>query len=116
MMAVPLSGCGQTSQAEGIVARWTLQPDVPVQGDPAIATLTLRDANGAPVPGARLELEAHMPHPGMAPVVSTPREVGDGVYVAPLQFTMPGRWTLVASGVLRDGRRLLESHDITAVK
>ena len=47
-----------------------------------------------------------MSHPGMAPVVADVVERGDGVYDAPLQFTMAGDWILLVTGQLADGRGL----------
>ena len=76
---------------------------------------TLRDAEGLPVRGARLRIEAHMSHPGMAPVLAEAREHPDGVYEASLELTMAGAWTLVASGALADGRVITRTLDGVAV-
>jgi hypothetical protein len=66
--------------------------------------------DGQPIRGARLTIEGHMTHPGMAPVLSTVRETGAGVYEAELPLTMAGDWTLVVSGALADGRRVTGEH------
>jgi hypothetical protein len=47
-----------------------------------------------------------MAHPGMAPLVVTAVETGDGVYEASLRFTMAGDWILRVTGHLPDGRKV----------
>lgn len=76
------------------------------------ATLTLADENGLPLTGADLQVEAHMTHPGMAPVVRPAAEIEPGVYEAEFVVTMAGPWILVASGTLDDGRRVMETHEL----
>lgn len=86
--------------------RVTLTPRAPLSGVPAVVEISLQDARGRPVRDADLRIEAHMAHPGMAPVVGTGTRRADGVHEVPLQFTMPGDWVLHISGMLADGRRL----------
>jgi len=57
-----------------------------------------------------------MAHPGMAPVIAAATENEAGVYEATLELTMPGSWTIVASGTLPDGRRLTRSHNVSDVR
>jgi hypothetical protein len=68
--------------------------------------LTLRDAAGQPVPAAVLDIEAHMEHPGMAPVVARASETAPGVYGARLSLSMAGDWVVFVTGTLPGGRRL----------
>jgi hypothetical protein len=56
--------------------------------------------------GAQLQIQGFMSHPGMAPLMVTAVEKGDGVYEAPLQFTMAGDWILRVTGQLPDGRKV----------
>ncbi len=74
-----------------------------------LATVTLRDRARRPVPGARLEITGFMSHPGMAPLVTTVTEQGDGVYVSDLRFTMAGDWTLLVTGDMPDGQKISTS-------
>jgi hypothetical protein len=81
-----------------------------------IADVTLRDRSRQPVHGARLQLQAFMSHPGMAPVLATAEERADGVYRATLRFTMAGPWTIVIQGSLPDGRTVTHRVDIPDVQ
>src|SRR5690606_36012748 len=72
-----------------VAVDWTIAPAPPVVGG-ATLTLRLRDGAGRPVEGARLRIEAHMSHPGMAPVIAQADERAPGVYEAPVSFTMRG--------------------------
>lgn len=75
--------------------------------------VTLRDAARRPVRGAKLQVEGHMSHPGMAPVIAKAAERADGVYEVQLQFTMRGDWILLVTGELPDGRRINHRVDVT---
>lgn len=55
-----------------------------------------------------------MAHPGMAPLVATAAERGDGVYQILLRFTMRGNWILLVTGKLPDGRRIDHRIDVNA--
>ena len=99
-------GC-RTSPAVDL--SWTVEhrPFAGAPGADAHVTIVMRDrALGQPVRGARLSLEGHMSHPGMAPVVAAVSETTDGRYEGQLRMTMAGDWTLVLSGALADGRRV----------
>jgi YtkA-like len=81
-----------------------------------IAEVTLLDATGKPVHGAALEIEGHMSHPGMAPVLATAEERRDGVYAVRFQFPMAGDWIMLVKGSLPDGRTLNHRIDIANVR
>lgn len=82
---------------------------------PTTCTVRLVDEAGAPLAGARLQLEGNMNHAGMVPVFGDAREVAPGVYEAPLEFTMGGDWFVVVRGTLADGRELERIHDLPGV-
>ena len=105
VFAGALAGCTGGRADRVVVAGWQLEPAAPAVGIPVRAEIELRDGRG-PVRGARLELEAHMAHPGMRPVVVPARERTAGRYQGDIRFTMSGRWTLVASATLPDGTRV----------
>jgi hypothetical protein len=74
------------------------------------------DGAGQPVAGARLRVEGHMTHPGMAPATAALRETAAGTYEAPLTFTMAGDWVLVLEGALDDGRALRRQLSVPGVR
>jgi len=95
---------------------WAMTPTPPVAGAATVGTLTLRDAAFKPVRGATLQVEGHMSHPGMAPVLAEATERGDGAYEVRLEFTMGGDWILLVTGELPDGRRLTHRFGIEHVR
>lgn len=104
---VAAAGCDDGPATANVAVTVAVAPAPPQAAAESIARVTLRDAQGRPVRGARVQIEAHMPHPGMAPVVADAAERGDGIYEARLQFTMAGDWILVATGELADGSRIV---------
>ena len=112
----PIGWGGDRDPGDAISITWTLDPSPPVIGTPTVARMTIRDRDQKPVIGARLRLEGLMSHPGMAPVAADVVERGDGVYDAPLQFTMAGDWILLVTGQLADGRELKKRIEIAGVR
>lgn len=115
LLACWTAGCGGWTPDGAVTASWLVDPASSASHQQTRLRLTLRDAEGLPVRGARLRIEAHMSHPGMAPVLAEARERPDGVYEASLELTMAGAWTLVASGALADGRVITRTLDGVAV-
>jgi hypothetical protein len=102
-------GCRAAAPPPVAVAAWSLSPQPPTMG-PGTLTFTMAEA------GARLRVEGHMAHPGMAPVLAEARDLGRGRYQADLTFTMAGDWFLIVSGALPDGRRVEHRIDIAGVR
>ena len=99
------AACGRTAApADDVVVEWKVTPAEPLVDGEAVAEVTLRDRARRPVPGATLRIEAHMTHPGMAPVVEPAVEQAQGVYTARLRLTMAGGWILFVKGDLADRR------------
>ena len=107
-------GCSRG--AGGVAISWTIEPPSPVVGADTIVRFVLRQRDGTPIGGAALHLEAHMSHPGMAPVAVEAAERGDGEYEGRLRLTMAGDWLLVVSGRLADGSRITESQPLAGVR
>lgn len=100
------SGCRKPVEPQSDVAiDYAIRPQ-PVRIGPAILNVKLRDVAGQPVAGARVNLEADMSHPGMAPLFADAKEIAAGQYQAALEFAMPGDWFVLIHVALPDGRRL----------
>lgn len=102
----------QASVAEDVTVQSTITPARPVVGAATLARISLRDAAGRPVRGAKLQVEGNMLHPGMAPIITKAAERDDGIYEIPLRFTMRGDWILLVTGELADGRRISHQIDV----
>jgi YtkA-like len=101
------SACGRAvGPADDVVAELKMMPLAPVVDEEAHAEITLRDRAGQPVRGATLRVEAHMSHPGMAPVIERALERNDGVYTVRLRLTMAGEWILFVRGTRADSRSI----------
>ena len=109
------AACGHRA-AQDLRVTLSLDPVTPTAGAAAAVRVTLRDGQARPLRGARLQVEAHMSHPGMAPLVADVFETAEGIYTARLPFSMAGAWTLVVTGVLADGRRVAAHVERTDVR
>jgi hypothetical protein len=106
----------QGETAADVATGWSVEPRPPIVG-PATLSLALIDRpTGKPVSGARVQVEANMSHPGMAPAFSEAREVAPGRYEAPLELTMAGDWILLVEATLRDGRTLQRQVRLAGVR
>lgn len=102
--------------ANDVTATWRIEPTPPVTGKPTLVRVTLARDGGQPVADATLRLEAHMSHPGMAPVTADVTEHGNGTYEARLQLAMAGDWVFVMTGELSNGQRMMKEIKVRAVQ
>jgi hypothetical protein len=110
-----LGGCGRGSaDLPDVDVELAVSPEPPQIG-PAVVTVTLRDAGGQPISGARVELEGNMSHAGMVPVIAQAPEVAPGRYQADLEFTMGGDWFILVRADLPDGRSMERKVDVPGV-
>lgn len=100
-----VAACGGRDAVRDVRVALVLDPVKPAVGTDSTVRVTLDDEDG-PLRGARVQVEAHMSHPGMAPLVVDASEIVAGTYTARIPFSMGGEWTLVATGALADGRRI----------
>jgi hypothetical protein len=94
--------------------RHEVAPQPPKVG-PATITLSLDDAAGKPIAGARVNLEGNMSHPGMNPVFAEAREISAGRYRASIEFTMGGDWVMLVRINLPDGQKLEREFEVKGV-
>ena len=111
------TACRRAAKEAHVDVRWTLSPPAPAIG-PATLAVTLDDAAGKPVAGAKVRLEGHMTHAGMAPVFADAVEARDtpGLYAIAFTFTMEGDWILLVSVTLPDGARTGRRIDVRSVR
>jgi hypothetical protein len=113
---VSTAACQQSSRAEPPINwSWTIDPAAPVVG-PATLTIGIRKPSGDPIDGAVVRLEAHMSHPGMAPVLASATGRATGTYDIPFTFTMRGDWVLLVTIDLPDGQRAERRIDVANVR
>jgi YtkA-like protein len=79
-------------------------------------TLNIKDASGAPVAGARLNLEGNMSHAGMVPVFAEASEIGPGRYRSVMELSMAGDWNVTVHMTLSDDRKLDHEFEIKGVE
>jgi hypothetical protein len=113
-MACAVASCGRVESP--VAVGWSLEPAPPASGQDTVALVTLTDAEGRPVAGARLRIEGHMSHPGMAPITTRLTESADGTYEGRVRFSMAGDWILVVTGELADGTRIDRQLEVTGVR
>lgn len=110
-----LFGCRKTVEPPpGLVMRHDVAPQPPRVGRATI-TLSLSDAAGKPISGARVNLEGNMSHPGMVPVFGVAREIEAGRYQASIEFTMGGDWIVLVKADLPDGQKLEREFEVKGV-
>lgn len=106
--------CG--GRAGEVAVTWTIEPIPPVIGSATVVHVRLVDPDGNPVKGAKLQLEAHMSHPGMAPVSGKAIERMDGNYEARVHLSMAGDWVFVVTGELANGSRIAKDIQVPGVR
>jgi hypothetical protein len=112
-----LAACsrGGGASTEGFTVDVAISPQPPRVG-PAAVTVTLAEAGGRPVEGAKVELEGDMTHAGMVPVLAEASETAAGRYESTLRLTMAGDWILTVRATLPDGRTIERQVDVPGVK
>ena len=108
-------GCRQQGKPADLTFAHEVSPQPPRAGKVTIE-LNIKDTSGAPVSGARLNLEGNMSHAGMVPVFSEASEPAPGRYQSSLELSMAGDWNVTVHATLADGRKLDHEFEIRGVE
>ncbi len=100
------TACHRAPASSDITIELTVTPPAPIAGGATDVRVSLVDARHQPVAGATVQIEAHMTHPGMAPVIEPASDRGGGQYFASVSLTMAGDWVLFADVTTADGQRV----------
>ncbi len=114
LLACSLASCGRAGRA--VTVSWNISPTPPMVGVDTTVGIRLQDAEGNPITRARLQLEAHMSHPGMTPLTADLIEQSDGAYEARVRLPMAGDWRFVVAGTLADGSRITHDTPVPGVR
>ncbi len=104
------AGCGRIAagrvdaNSPDIAVTLQIQPEAAVAQRSSVLSVTLRDASAQAIDGATVTLEGNMTHAGMMPVNATATAAGNGVYRAPITWTMAGDWQITVKATLAEGR------------
>ena len=107
--------CQKTAKPPDIAVQYEVAPQPPRAGATTI-DLKLTDKNGAPVSGARVDLEGNMSHAGMSPVSGDAKEVETGKYRGTLQLAMAGDWIILVHITLADGQKVERQIELSGVR
>ena len=105
----------QESKSPDLTFAHEISPQPPRVGKVTI-TLNIKDGSGAPVAGARLNIEGNMSHAGMAPVFADATEIEPGRYRSVMELSMAGDWNVTVHVTLSDGRKLDHEFEIKGVE
>lgn len=115
LLVLPLGCRGQATRAGDAVVSVSIAP-VPYTTGPAKITVTLSDAAGRPLSGAKVEIEGNMSHAGMVPVFAGAVETSPGTYVSrDFRFTMGGDWYIVVRVTPSSGEPFERTLDVRGV-
>lgn len=116
LAAVCLTGCQEPKldHAAGVLVQHEIQPS-PAHTGPATVRASLTDPAGAPLTGARVNMEANMSHAGMAPLFFEAKETTPGSFSGTLNFSMPGDWTILLHITLADGAKVEKQFEVAGV-
>jgi len=94
-----------TIQTEGLSIGLATTPNPPARHEGTAFEISIRDAAGEPLAGARVSLDLIMPAHPMPENRPRVQERSAGRYAAAGTFGMGGEWFAVVEVVLADGRR-----------
>ena len=107
--------CQKTAKPPDIAIQYDIAPQ-PARVGAVTINLSLTDKSGAPVSGARVDLEGNMSHAGMSPVSGDAKEIETGKYRGTLQLTMAGDWIILVHITLADGQKVQRQIELSGVR
>jgi YtkA-like len=114
--ALSAGGCRKSAETSGEVSIHESIAPQPVHTGAETIVFQLTNPAQQPVTAARVQVEADMDHPGMAPVFADAAETAPGSYRAQLNFTMGGDWVVLFHITLADGRKIEKQMDVKGVE
>jgi len=113
VLCMVLVGCrGGASVAAGVQMSLEIV-NLPATVGETTLQITLRDADGAPIDNAQLDIRGDMNEAGMLPVLRDASESINGVYRVPFEWTMTGDWFVIVTATLPDGITVEQQFDLT---
>ncbi len=104
------------TEGEGTVTA-TLAPVAPVAGQANRLTVTVHDAQGAPLVGATVTLTSNMTTMDMGTTKRTLTDAGDGAYTTDLTFGMAGTWRVTVTVTPPNGgAKIVRTFDFAATR
>jgi hypothetical protein len=111
-----LAQCTRQPALSPYVIATRVDPASPVVGQPATIIVIVTDRRtGRPQAGAAVHVDAHMSHPGMAPVIADAVEQPAGAYRASLVLSMAGGWDARVVATMPDGDRVQQDTKLAVV-
>lgn len=107
--------CQKAAKPPDVALQYEIAPQ-PARVGATTIDIKLTDKNGAPVGGARVDLEGNMSHAGMGPVSVEAKEIQAGKYRGTLQLTMAGDWIVLVHVTLPDGQTLQRQIELSGVR
>ena len=114
LLAACSGAAGTASDASGLSATLTFDPEPHI--GTVECTVALTNADGTPAPCTEVELEGNMNQAGMVPVSAAAEARGEGTFVAELEFTMGGDWLIFVRGKSPEGKAFEIVKDVTGVR
>lgn len=100
-----------TDQAPELILEMEVIPSPPTVGA-SLLMITIKNPDGEPIKGFKLDARGDMSHAGMTPVIVQQVAGEAGIFTVPFEWTMAGDWIVTLSATLPDGRSLIRSQTV----
>ncbi len=110
------SGCNRATEPPASVAIEQIISPNPARVGPETISFKLTKADGKPLTGAQIAVEADMSHPGMSPIFTGATEADAGRYQARIVLPMAGDWVVLLHIKLPNGKKLDRQFDVKGVR